>query len=66
MQEYPSYKEDVAFIKVIQNQDSIVKALIEISSNLTINLSLSLSKLTETLLYSFYQLHEEDSARSLN
>ena len=54
MQEYPisSYKEDVAFIKVIQNQDSIVKALIEISSNLTINLSLSLSKLTETLLYS--------------
>ena len=67
MQEYPisSYKEDVAFIKVIQNQDSIVKGLIEISSNLTINLSLSLSKLTETLLYSFYQLHEEDSARSL-
>ena len=49
----------------MQNQDCVVKALVEVASNVTMNLPLSLSKLTETLLYGFYQLHRENSTRTI-
>ena len=57
------YSEDITIIKIVEGQKHIVKAFFEVAKAVPSSVGADISKLTEALLYPFYQLSKEESCR---